>query len=109
MPLIDLVPKPPIGNTRSERLKITLAGNHTMRQKACMFMQVKFWLLHEQGIPNAGAIDFYIPLFDPEGRAVTILRNGQAVSGYDVRMNDPYHSAADEYDRRQPAPAFHPF
>ena len=50
---IQLVRKPPIGKMNSERLKIVLAGSHTMKQKACMLMQVKFWLHQEHGIDNA--------------------------------------------------------
>ncbi len=63
---IQLVRKPPIGNIKSERLKITLAGNHTMKQKACMLMQVKFWLHQEHGIDNAGPTDVYLSLLDPD-------------------------------------------
>jgi hypothetical protein len=50
---IQLVRKPPIGKMNGERLKIVLAGSHTMKQKACMLMQVKFWLHQEHGIDNA--------------------------------------------------------
>jgi len=39
---IQLVRKPPIGNVRSEQLKAMLAGNHTIKQQASMFMQLKF-------------------------------------------------------------------
>jgi len=61
---IQLVRKPPIGNIRSERLKIVLAGSHTMKQKASMLMQVKFWLHQEHGIDNAGPTDVYLALLD---------------------------------------------
>ena len=53
---IVLVRKPPIGKMNSERLKIVLAGSHTMKQKACMLMQIKFWLHQEHGIDNAGLV-----------------------------------------------------
>jgi hypothetical protein len=39
---IQLVRKSPIGKMNSEHLKIVLAGSHTMKQKACMLMQVRF-------------------------------------------------------------------
>jgi hypothetical protein len=38
-----------IGKMNSERLKI-VAGSHTMKQKARMLMQAKFWLHEEHGI-----------------------------------------------------------
>ena len=37
-----------------------------MKQKACMLMQVKFWLHQEHGIDNAGPTDVYLSLLDPE-------------------------------------------
>jgi hypothetical protein len=103
MPL-QLVRKPPIGNTRSDRLKITLAGNHTLKQKTCMLMQVKFWLRHEEGIDNAGPADVYLSLLDPNGYPLTSFRDGQAFSDYILVIESPYHCAADDYDRRQPPP-----
>jgi hypothetical protein len=103
MPL-QLVRKPPIGNARSDRLKVTLAGSHTMKQKACMLMQVKFWLHQEQGIDNAGPTDVYFSLLDPDGYPLTTFRNGNAIADYTLIIESPYHSAADEYDRRQTAP-----
>ncbi|MGA2607205.1 MAG: hypothetical protein ABSH01_07075 [Terriglobia bacterium] len=102
--LLQLVRKPPIGNARSDRLKVTLAGRHTMKQKLAMFTQVKFWLHHEQGIDNAAAIDFYIPLIDPDGHPLIAFRDGKTVSDYNLFIENPYPCAADEYDRRGPAP-----
>lgn len=101
---IQLVRKPPIGNTRSDRLKITLAGSHTMKQKACMLLQVKFWLHQEQGIDNAGPTDVYLSLLDPNGYPLTAFRDGRSISDYNLIIESPYHSAADEYDKRQPPP-----
>ena len=103
MPL-QLVRKPPIGNPRSDRLKITLAGNHTFKQKTCMLLQAKFWLHQEQGIDNAGPSDVYLSLIDPNGYPLTSFRDGRAVSDYDVVIDSPYHCAADEYDNRHPPP-----
>jgi len=108
MPL-QLVRKPPIGNARSDRLKITLAGNHTLKQKTCMLMQVKFWLRHEEGIDNAGPTDVYLSLLDPNGYPLTSFRDGQAFSDYILVIESPYHCAADEYDRRQHQFAPRPF
>jgi hypothetical protein len=108
MPL-HLVRKPPIGNTRSDRLKITLDGRHTMKEKACMLMQVKSWLLHEQGIDTVGPSDFYISLLDPNGYPLTTLRDGRAVADYILVIQSPYRSAADEYDRRPPPSGPRPF
>ena len=75
---VKMLRKPPIGNTRSDRLKITLAGNHTLKQKTCMLMQVKFWLQHEQGIGTAGPSDVYLSLLDPNGYPLTYFRDGKA-------------------------------
>ena len=98
---IQLVRKPPIGNTRSDRLKVTLAGNHTMKQKAAMLMQVKFWLHDEQGIDNAGPTDLYLSLLDPNAYPLTTFRDGQTITDYNLVIESPYHCAADEYDRRR--------
>ena len=108
MPL-QLVRIPPVGNVRSDRLKITLDGRHTLKQKACMLMQVKFWLQHEQGIDNAGPSDLYLSLLDPNGYPLTKFRDGQAMSDYSLVIESPYHCAADDYDRRQPPPVLRPF
>ena len=93
---IQLVRKPPIGHIKSERLKITLLGNHTMKQKACMLMQVKFWLHQEHGIDNAGPTDVYLSLLDPNGYPLTTFRDERSVSDYLV-IDSPYHCAADSY------------
>lgn len=108
MPL-QLVRKPPVGNVRSDRLKITLDGRHTLKQKACMLMQVKYWLHHEQGIDNAGPSDLYLSLLDPNGYPLTTFRDGQAMSDYSLVIESPYHCAADDYDRRQPPSGPRPF
>ena len=108
MPL-QLVRKPLIGITRNDRLKITLDGNHTLKQKTCMLLQVKFWLSHEQGIDAAGPSDLYLFLLDRNGYPLTSFRDGKAVSDYSLVIASPYHSAADEYDRRPPPPVPRPF
>src|SRR5271155_5724490 len=106
---VRMLRKPPVGVAKSDRLKITLAGNHTLKQKTCMLLQVKFWLQHEQGIGTAGPTDVYISLLDPHGYPLTTFRDGQAISDYIVVIESPYHCAADEYDRCHPPPAPRPF
>jgi hypothetical protein len=106
---IQLVRKPPIGATRNDRLKVTLAGNHTLKQKTCMLLQVKFWLTHEEGIENAGPCDVYISPLDPNGYPLTAFRDGRAISDYSLVIDSPYHCAADEYDRRQRLPGPRPY
>jgi hypothetical protein len=106
---VRMLRKPPVGAAKSERLKITLAGNHTLKQKTCMLVQVKFWLQHEQGIDTAGPTDVYISLLDPNGYPLTAFRDGQAISDYLVLIESPYHCAADEYDRCHPPPVPRPF
>jgi hypothetical protein len=101
---VRMLRKPPVGAAKSDRLKITLAGNHTLKQKTCMLLQVKFWLQHEQGIGTAGPSDLYLSLLDSNGYPLTTFRDGQAISDYIVVIEHPYHCAADEYDSRQPLP-----
>jgi hypothetical protein len=107
MPL-ELVRKPPIGFTRSERFKVTLLGSHTTKQKMGMLMQAKFFL-HEQGIDNAGITDVYFPLIDTHGHPLTNFRDGTPIADYSLVIESPYHCAADEYDRPPAPPAYHPF
>jgi hypothetical protein len=94
---IQLVRKPPIGKMNSERLKIVLEGRHTMKQKTCMLMQVKFWLHQEHGIDNAGPTDVYLSLLDPAGYPLTTFRNELSVADYNLVIDSPYHCAADSY------------
>jgi len=106
---VQLVRKPPIGNTRNDRLKITLAGNHSLKHKTCMLLQVKFWLRQEEGIDNAGPSDVYLSLLDPNGHPLTAFRDGRAISDYSLVIENPYHCAADEYDRSQPPSGPRPY
>jgi hypothetical protein len=94
----ELVRKPPIGNARSDRFKVTLLGNHSTRQKIAMLTLAKFFL-HEQGIDNAGITDAYFPLIDPNGYPITNFRDGTPVADYHLVIKSPYHCAADEYER----------
>src|SRR6202166_1804243 len=88
---IEVVRKPPIGNTRNDRLKITLAGSHTLKQKACMLMQVKFWLHQEHGIDNASPTDVYLALLDENGYPLTTFRNDLSIADYNLVIDSPYH------------------
>jgi hypothetical protein len=108
MPL-QLVRKPAVGNVKSDRLKISLNGRHTLKQKSAMLMQVKFWLHQEHGVDNAGPSDFYLSMLDPNGYPLTAFRDGSAISDYQVVIESPYHCAADDYDRRQYPPFPRPF
>lgn len=92
-----LVRKPPIGNVKSDRLKITLAGNHTLKQKAGMLLEAKFYLQHEENIEFAGPTDVYIALIDQWGHPLTNFFNGNAISDYNLLIESPYHCAADSY------------
>jgi len=94
---IQLVRKPPMGKINSERLKITLQGSHTLKQKACMLMQVKFWLHQEHGIDNAGPTDVYLALLDENGYPLTTFRNDLSIADYNLVIDSPYHCAADSY------------
>jgi len=106
---VRMLRKPPVGTAKSDRLKITLAGNHTLKQKSCMLLQVKFWLQHEQGIDSAGPGDLYLSLLDPNCYPLTSFRDGKAISDYSLVIDSPYHCAADDYDRPHRAPVHRPF
>jgi|SRR5712691_9355054 hypothetical protein len=93
---LQLVRKPPIGKSRTERLRVTLNGSHTMKQKLCMVSLAKFWL-HEHGIDNAGPTDFYVPLLDPNGHPITNFSDGRLITDFDLVIDSPYHCAADSY------------
>ena len=101
----ELVPKP-VGNMRSERFKISLLGNHTVKQKIAMLTLAKFFL-HEEGIDNAGEIDLYIPLLNPHGNPITHFRDQIPVAGNQLIIKSPYHCAADDYELRRYSPS-HP-
>jgi hypothetical protein len=103
-----LVRKPPIGNPRSDRFKVTLEGAHSTKQKIAMLLQAKFFL-HEQGIDNVGVTDIYFPLIDAHGHPLTNFRDGQAISDYSLVIESPYDCAADEYESRQPPSGPRPF
>jgi hypothetical protein len=106
---LKLVRKPPIGNPRSDRFKVTLDGVHTTKQKISMLLQAKFFL-HEQGIDNVGITDVYFPLIDSNGHPLTNFRDGSTIADYSLFIESPYHCAADEYDRRPVPPlTFTPF
>ncbi len=106
---LQLVRKPPIGNERIDRFKVTLAGQHTTKQKICMLLQAKFFL-HEEGIDNAGVCDAYFALLDRDGHPLTRFRDGRIIADYNLVIHSPYHCAADEYDRPPiRPPSFTPF
>lgn len=102
---IQLVRKPPIGNFKNERLKVTLRGRHTMKQKLAMFSLAKF-MLHEQGIDNAGPCDFYISPIDAAGYQLTHFGDGKLITDFDIVIDSPYHCAADVYDSLRISPSF---
>ena len=102
---LQLVRKPAIGNVRAERLKVTLNGRHTLKQKLAMVSLAKFWL-HEHGIDNAGPSDLYIPLIDSAGHPLTHLGDGRLITDFDLMVDSPYHCAADLYDSLRISPSF---
>jgi hypothetical protein len=94
---IQLVRKPPTNKQFNDRLKITLLGNHTMKQKAAMLLEAKFWLEHEHGIRHAGPSDFYIDLIDEHGHPLTHFANQNPFADWSLLIKSPYHCAADSY------------
>ena len=94
---VQIVRKPPTNKAFNERLKITLAGNHTLKQKTCMLLQAKYHLQHEENIGFAGPTDVYIALIDQYGHPLTHFFNGNAIGDYSIVIDHPYHCAADEH------------
>lgn len=94
---IQIISKPPIGK-KFESLRGILEGNHTMKQKLCMFSQLKFTLEHEPyNVHFAGPINFYIPLVDQWGHPLTHFPDGREIANCFAKINSPYHCAADHY------------
>jgi hypothetical protein len=106
---VRMVRKPPTNKAFNERLKITLAGNHTLKQKASMLLLAKYWLQHEQNIDFAGPTDVYISLIDQYGHPLTHFFNGNAIDEWNILIEHPYHCAADDYDRPHLPPVHRPF
>ena len=96
--MIRVVRKPPsLTKAFNERLKISLAGNHTFKQKTCMCMQAIYHLDHEHGFRFAGPTDVYIGLIDQDGHPLTRFANGNLIADYSIVIDSPYHCAADEH------------
>ena len=102
---LQLVRKPAIGNVRAERLKVTLSGRHTLKQKLAMVSLAKFWLHDEHGIDNAGPADLYLPLIDSSGYPLTHFGDGRLITEFDLVIDHPYHCAADTYDSLRTVPS----
>lgn len=101
---VRILKKPPLFNTKSERLKVTLLGDHAIDDKACMFLQAVAFLT-EQGFTNAGLIDMYIPLQDADRHPLSHFRDGTPIAGHYITIEGPYSCAADHYDRKYTQPA----
>ena len=84
---LQLIRKPPTNKSFNERLKITLLGNHTMKQKTAMLLDAKFWLEHEHGIRYAGPADFYVGLIDQYGHPLTHFANQVPIADWSVVIN----------------------
>lgn len=93
---IELEPKA-VAKQLSDRMKISLLGYHTMKQKGAMFFDAKFFLEHEYGIRFAGQIDLYPNFVDQHGQPITHFSNGNAIGAYNMIVRSPYHCAADHY------------
>src|SRR5690242_4166726 len=94
---IRQVRKSPIGNIKSERLKVIFEGNHTLEEKACMFMRTMAFLENEHRIFHAGISDFWLAPIDEYGCPLTILPDGELVARTNLIIDSPYDCAADFY------------
>ena len=95
MPNITI--KPINSAATTTKLRITLAGHHTLKQKRCMVSQIFSWLEYQQGIINAGQIDLYLPCFDAQGRPLSKFPDGTEIAKHTVTIDSPYSAAADEH------------
>jgi hypothetical protein len=94
---LQLIRKPPTTKKFNERLKITLEGNHTLKQKVGMLLEAKFWLEHEHGIRFAGPTDVWIGPVDEWGHPLTHFANQNPFADWSLLIRSPYHCAADEH------------
>jgi hypothetical protein len=93
-----MIRKPPTNKSFRDRLKITLDGTHTTKQKIGMLLEVKFWLEHEHGIRHAGPTDVYLDLVDQWGHPLTHFANQNPFADWSLLIKSPYHCAADEHE-----------
>ncbi len=92
-----LVRNPPIGKVRSERMKVTLDGNHELEEKLCMIMKCFAVLEHEHRIFRAGACDLWIAPIDIHNHPLASFPDGRLIADHRIIVDSPYHSAADQY------------
>jgi hypothetical protein len=104
-----LVRKPPGKTAYTDRMRITLEGNHTAKQKVSMLLQAKFLLQHDHGITFFGPSDFYAAIVDAHGYPLTNFPDGQLITDFNIVIDSPYHCAADDYDRQYTPSALRPF
>jgi hypothetical protein len=103
---IEIVRKPPVGK-KFDSLRVLLDGNHTLKQKLCMFSQLKYLLQNEPyNVHFAGPTHVYVPLIDQWGHPLTHFPDGREISECIAKTDSPYHCAADHYDRRYSSPVF---
>jgi len=94
---VKLVRLPPIGNVKTERIKIVLEGNHTLEEKICMVMQAIAVLEHEHRIFRAGNCDLWLAPLDDHNHPLTFFADGEPIGQHKLIVNSPYSSAADHY------------
>lgn len=100
--------KPPTSRSGSDRLKISLLGDHALDAKVCMFLQAIAFLQH-RGFTHAGPADLYLPLIDGHLHPLTLFPDGTPISDHFVTIAGPYACAADDYDRKYSLPFPRPF
>ena len=101
--MIRLIRKPPTSKTPTERLKISLLGQHSLDDKGSMELQIIAYL-QSVGFTHAGPIDFYVPLIDRHFHPLTHFPDGTLIADHIITITEPYSCAADEYDRRYALP-----
>ena len=94
---IEMVTETPIGK-KFDSLRVVMEGNHTIKQKLCMFSQLKFLLEHEPyNVHFSGPINLYVPLVDQWGNPLSHFPDGREIARCRAKIKSPYHCAADFY------------
>lgn len=89
--------KKPVFGQKFDCLDLILDGNHTIKQKIAMMLEVKFVLEHSYNVHYAGPINLSMLLVDCHGHPLTHFPNGEQIGHYHGRLTSPYHCAADTY------------
>ena len=95
--MVHVVRKPASIKAATERLKISLPGHHTIKQKFCMVLQAMHHIQNEIGFSHCLQIDIYVSPADQHQRPYTHFPDGTPIHKDTIVIEGPYSSAADEH------------